>query len=68
LAVADLSSRYDGERRGAQEWVLDPRRGLQSCAWVCDVLGISHEAFVAAALSRAGRARLLAAGDARGRP
>jgi hypothetical protein len=67
IAVSDLASRYDAERSAAKNWVLDTRREPQSCAWVCDVLGISHEAFVKAVLSREGRARILAVYDTRER-
>lgn len=66
LAVVDMSARSADDRTAARRWALDTRRHVQSCHWVCDVLNISHEAFVSACLSRDGRARILRESDGRG--
>ena len=69
LAVADLGARSADDRQRAKLWILDVKyRGPQSCYWVCDALGISHEAFLSACLSREGRARILMESDNRGQP
>ena len=69
LAVSDLGARSADERAAAKRWVLDVKyRGPQSCSWICDALGISHEAFLSACLSREGRARILSESDNRGQP